>query len=114
MPPPHSSARAGNPGSKRRNMERAQAGMFDQIASPSAPSGAMSPVETSSGTTISTRPSIASGSGGTGGGGTMLAGLTTSTAAASSGGGTIWRSSTPGSLGAGANDGGSPSSRGSV
>ena len=32
--------------------------MFDQMATPSAPSGAMSPVETSSGTTISTRPSI--------------------------------------------------------
>ena len=62
-------ARAGKSGSKRRNMNRAQAGMFDQMARPSAPSGAMSPVETSSGTTISTRPSIVSGSGGTGGGG---------------------------------------------
>src|SRR5437588_198682 len=46
----------------------AQAGMFDQIASPSVPSGAMSPVDTSSGTTTSTRPRISSPSGGTGGG----------------------------------------------
>ena len=65
IPPPHSSARAGKSGSKRRNMNCAQAGMFDQIARPSAPSGAMSPVETSSGTTMSTRPAISSGSGGT-------------------------------------------------
>ena len=46
--------------------------MFDQIASPSAPSGAMSPVETSSGTLIRIRPSICWASGNGSGGGTML------------------------------------------
>ena len=114
MPPPHSSARAGNSGSKRRNMWRAQAGMFDQIARPSTPSGAMSPVDTSSGTTISTRPSIASGTGTGAGGATMFDPFTISTPRPSSGGCEICRSSIAGSPAGGSSRGGSPSPRGSV
>jgi hypothetical protein len=89
--------------------------MFDQIARPSAPSGAMSPVDTSSGTTISTRPSIVSGSGGTSGGGTMFAPFSSSTLLPSSGG-TMNCASVTDRSGSGAEGswGGSPSPRGSV
>ena len=89
--------------------------MFDQMATPSAPSGVMSPVETSSGTTISTRPSIVSGRGGTSGGGTMFVPFSSSTPLPSSGGAMNCPSVTDGSgLGSGGSSGGSPRSRGSV
>jgi hypothetical protein len=90
--------------------------MFDQRLTPTAPSGAMSPVETSSPTTMVTRPSIVSGTGRPGGGGTIDGPRSISTARASSGGGgeRIWRSSTAGGDGAGASLGGRPSVRGSV
>src|ERR1700749_830461 len=52
----------------------AQSGMLDHRLIPIAPSGAMSPVETSSSTTIVTRPSIVSGSGLPFGGAAMLSG----------------------------------------
>src|SRR5688572_16867494 len=93
----------------------AHSGMFDQRLIPSAPSGAMSPVETSSSVTMMMRPSSSSGSGQPSGGGTMLGPRTISTFRASSGGGgsRIWRSSMFGSDDAGAMVGDSPSSRGS-
>ncbi len=54
--------------------------MFDHTDIAIAPSGAMSPVEMSSGTTISTRASIASGSGSGSGGGTRFSPRSTTTA----------------------------------
>jgi hypothetical protein len=97
-------------------MYDAQSGMFDHRLIPIAPSGAMSPVETSSPTTIVTRPEIVSGTGQPGGGATMLSGRGISTLAASSasGGATIWRSSTSGRGCTDPTSGGSPSVRGSV
>src|SRR4051794_41807755 len=97
-------------------MYLAQSGMFDHRLMPIAPSGAMSPVETSSPTTIVTRPEIASGSGQPGGGVTLLSGRGISTPAASpaSGGATIWRSSTSGRGCTEPIVGGPPSVRGSV
>src|ERR687895_1576839 len=86
-PPPHSNVRSWNPGSRRQNMYFAHSGMFDQRLIPRAPSGAISPVETSSSTTMVIRPSSASGSGRPSGGGTMFGPLTISTDRASSGGG---------------------------
>src|SRR5829696_5026612 len=114
-PPPHLRARSWNSGSWRRNMYFAHSGMFDQTLIPKAPSGAISPVETSPSTTIRTRPSSVSGSGRPSGGGTMFGPRTISTLCASSGGGgdRMWRSSTAGLRDAGVICGGSPSSRGS-
>src|SRR5918999_3432030 len=71
-PPPHSNVRSWNPGSCRRNMYFAHSGIFDQRLIPRAPSGAISPVETSSSTTMVIRPSSTSGSGRPSGGGTMF------------------------------------------
>src|SRR3712207_9310050 len=113
-PPPHSNVRSWNPGSCLRNMYFAHSGMFDQRLIPMAPSGAISPVETSSSTKMVIRPSSASGSGRPSGGGKMFGPLTISTDRASSGGGGrgLWRSSIHGVEGGGGKGGGSSNSRG--
>src|SRR4051795_10413597 len=59
--------------------------MFDHRLMPIAPSGAMSPVETSSATTIVTRPAIVSAGGSPFGGGTVLSGRGVSAAGAAAG-----------------------------
>jgi len=66
-------------------MNRAQAAMFDHTDIAIAPSGAMSPVDTSSGTTMSTSPSISSGNDPGRGGGTRFSPRSTTTARRCSG-----------------------------
>ena len=83
-PPPRRRARAGKSGSKRTNMNEAQASMFDQTDIAITPSGAMSPVETSSPTTMSTSPSTDSGSAGGGAGATRFGPRSTATGSAPS------------------------------
>src|ERR687886_1191331 len=107
-PSPHSSARSWNSGSCRRNMYLAHSGMFDQRLIPKAPSGAMSPVETSFSTTITTRPSKSSASGRPSGGGTIFGPLMISTdrASSGSGGGLVWGGAGGGGGAAGGGGGG--------
>ena len=71
-PPPHSCARFANSLSRCWNVNSAIAGTFERYAITVAPSGERSPVEMSSGATISTRPTSVSGSGFCSGGGLMF------------------------------------------
>src|SRR5918998_3697596 len=103
-------------GSKRRKVNLAISGTFERNDMTSTPSGARSPVETSSSTTMVTVHSKESGSSGTSGGGFMFGPRKISMPDASSGdaGARIWRSSTAGFAGASGRFGYSPSSRASV
>src|SRR5438270_9141428 len=60
-PPPHSCARLANSLSRCWKVNSAIAGTFERYAITVAPSGERSPVEMSSGATISTRPTSTSG-----------------------------------------------------
>ena len=113
-PAPHSLARWTNSGSSFMKVYSAIADTFERSAMTIAPSGAIEPVEMLSPSTISTRPSAASGSGGGIGGVLMLGPRMISIRSASAGGGgaSSMKSSTTGS--GSLTSGGSPRVRGSV
>ena len=94
-------------GSKRRKVNLAISGTFDRNDMTSTPSGARSPVEMSSSTTMVTVASSESGSSGASGGGLMFGprGISMPEASSSGAGSRICRSSTAGFAGASGSSG---------